>query len=134
MQVNRKILLSSENNELIKLSINFWDELSDKDEFLYKNHYYDVKSYKKTKNEVHVIAYKDKSEIILKSIKKTLHSKNKKSNPHLTKKYFNLYIFKISYFNSTYNFFIKKENFSNLKFIKNCYSFSIFHPPSFFNF
>ena len=47
MQVNRKILLSSENNELIKLSINFWDELSDKDEFLYKNHYYDVKSYKK---------------------------------------------------------------------------------------
>ncbi len=129
IHINRKIVLSFENEEVMKLPINFWNNLTDKAEFVYKGHFYDVKSFEKTNNIVIVTAYKDKAEIILKTLKKTLHSKNKKNTLISSKKYLNLYFPSTHESFVNYNFVVISDNYSNFEIAKNLHSFSVFHPP-----
>ncbi len=131
LQVRQNILIHSQEKETLLLSKQLWNSFTAKDEFKYKDHYYDVKNVVVYENHVKVEAVKDMLELVIKDIAKNLNTKNKKANSLSLKKSIVLYYAQSTSIGFVNSFEILKNNYFYCTSIKNNFSSSLFRPPCF---
>ena len=130
LQVRQNIVIHSKEKEILLLSKQSWNMIISKDEFKYKNNYYDVKKVVVYKNFVKVEVVKDMLELIIKDVTKNLN-KNKNKTLQKFKKSIILYYSKITSFGFSFIADNRTKNYFTTNCFKNKYITSIFRPPSF---
>jgi len=130
LQVRQNIVIHSKEKETMLLSKKSWSTIISKDEFKYKNNYYDVKKVVVCKNFVKVEVVKDMLELIIKDVTKNLKN-NKNKTLQKLKKSIIIYYSKATSFGFTFITKNKTENYYSVNCFKNKYITSIFRPPSF---
>jgi hypothetical protein len=131
LQVRQNIVIHSKEKEILLLSKQSWNMIISKDEFKYKNNYYDVKNVVVYKNFVKVEVVKDMLEHIIKGVTKNLNQKSKSNTLQKFKKSIILYHSKITSFGFPFITDNRTKNYFSRNCFKNKYITSIFRPPSF---
>jgi len=130
LQVRQNIVIHSKEKETLLLSKQSWSTIISKDEFKYKNNYYDVKNVVVCKNFVKVEVVKDILELIIKDVTKNLKN-NKNKTFQKFKKSIILYYSKATSFGFPFITYNRTKNYFTRNCFKNKYITAIFRPPSF---
>ena len=130
LQVRQNIVIHSKEKEILLLSKKTWSTIISKDEFKYKNNYYDVKNVVVYKNYVKVEVVKDMLELIIKDVTKNLN-KNKNKTLQKFKKSIIIYYSKATSFGFAFITKNKTKNYYTVNCFKNKFITSIFRPPTF---
>ncbi len=131
LQVRQNIVIHSKEKEILLFSKKYWNTIISKDEFKYKNNYYDVKNVVVCKNFVKVEVVKDMLELIIKGVTKNLNEKSKSNTLQKFKKSIILYYSKATFFGFTFITDNKSKNYYTTNCFKNKYITAIFRPPTF---
>lgn len=131
LQVRQNIVIHSKEKETLLLSKKSWSTIISKDEFKYKNNYYDVKNVVVCKNFVKVEVVKDMLELIIKGVTKNLNEKSKSNTLQKFKKSIILYYSKATSYGFAFITDNKTKNYYTTNCFKNKYITSFFRPPTF---
>ena len=131
LQIRQNSMANSEKKETLLFSKKVWEKMLQKDEFVYRNNYYDVKKVVFCNDFVKVEVVKDKLELIIKNFTKNLNSKGKKSHLLNIKKSIAVY-FTINTPTEAYiALVVLKNNYLYNTIGKSKFLKSIFRPPCF---